>query len=544
MKIRAVLNGVTALAAVGAFYTFAFCMVDDVDDAAITKEKHSQYYYNTATQTVTSPAETMLASANRIIEETYNREAAEMPMDNDLERVNQVIGVTYGYEASPQKAETEGDIDVTPLFSTQTEAQTEVFTTVVPYESPETATESAGAAVDTEPVTEVVTEAETSAVPETVVETESENFDLVPEEGADIIVSDNMLDAADSYSDALHYQNKDNVSIDEINEKMAQMQQSLTTAETTAPVTSSLPESYTEFTLPTFAPTPTTVISSGTFFETIPYIPETSPVTSESIVSQSPAGNEIFTAKIGGVVGEYDAYELVRMIVSTEMSPSFSPEALKAQAVAAYSYVKYHNVNGLVPSVLVKKDIPDEVTAAVDAVWGKCCYYNGEVAQTVYTASTAGRSAASENVWGGKVPYLVSVDTPNDAAADPNYGVISTYSQSDMKYYLENSLGITLSEDPANWLTVTSTVDGKYVSGVNVDNQITISGRKLRESVLKYGIKSWAFDVSYADGEFTFITYGYGHGVGMSQNGANYLGKQGYTYDQILKYYFTGITVE
>ena len=109
---------------------------------------------------------------------------------------------------------------------------------------------------------------------------------------------------------------------------------------------------------------------------------------------------------------------------------------------------------------------------------------------------------------------------------------------------LESSLGITLSEDPANWLTVTSRVDGNYVSGLNVDNQLTISGMRLREKVLKYSIKSWCFDVSYADGEFTFITYGYGHGVGMSQNGANILGKQGYTYDQILAYYFPGITIE
>lgn len=233
------------------------------------------------------------------------------------------------------------------------------------------------------------------------------------------------------------------------------------------------------------------------------------------------------------------------MIVSTEMSPSFSPEALKAQAVAAYSYVKYHNVNGLVPTVLVKRDIPQEVTDAVNAVWGKCCYYNGKVAQTVYTASSAGTTASAVNVWGGAdVPYLTSVATPFDAQSDPNYGVITVFTEDQIRTALESSLGITLSEDPANWLTVTSRVDGNYVSGLNVDNQLTISGMRLREKVLKYSIKSWCFDVSYADGEFTFITYGYGHGVGMSQNGANILGKQGYTYDQILAYYFPGITIE
>ena len=128
-------------------------------------------------------------------------------------------------------------------------------------------------------------------------------------------------------------------------------------------------------------------------------------------------------------------------------------------------------------------------------------------------------------------------------ASDPNYGVITTFSESYIKNALESYLGITLSDNPANWLTVTGRIDGNYVSSVSVDGQVSVSGRKIRENILKYGIKSWCFDVSYADGEFTFVTYGYGHGVGMSQNGANILAKQGYTYDQILQYYFPGITV-
>ena len=112
-----------------------------------------------------------------------------------------------------------------------------------------------------------------------------------------------------------------------------------------------------------------------------------------------------------------------------------------------------------------------------------------------------------------------------------------------MKQVLESTLGITLSDDPANWLTVNGRVDGNYVSSVNVDGQLSVSGRKIREKVLNFGIKSWCFDVSYANGEFTFVTYGYGHGVGMSQNGANILAKQGYTYEDILRFYFPGITV-
>ncbi|MBQ4226336.1 MAG: SpoIID/LytB domain-containing protein, partial [Oscillospiraceae bacterium] len=70
-----------------------------------------------------------------------------------------------------------------------------------------------------------------------------------------------------------------------------------------------------------------------------------------------PSG-EYFTARVHGEVSNYDAYELVCMIVANEMSPSFAPEALKAQAVAAYSYLKYHSYKGLTPSVLTRTPIP------------------------------------------------------------------------------------------------------------------------------------------------------------------------------------------
>lgn len=295
---------------------------------------------------------------------------------------------------------------------------------------------------------------------------------------------------------------------------------------------------------------------AGTRKKSAPF-PETAPMSSfDDVIDSSENGynsyasfdengcGESFTVKANGEIGEYDAYELVCMIVTNEMSPSFNMEALRAQAVAAYSYVRYHADRGLTASVLIKEDVPDRIKEAVSSVWGQCCYYNGQTAQTVYTASTSGYTADAVNVWGGdKVPYLVSKECPFDCEYDPNYGVEKIYSEDEIRNKLENYLGITLSDDPENWINVTGYIDGNYVSEIDIDGQAVISGIQMREKVLGYKIKSASFRVRYSDGEFIFTTYGYGHGVGMSQNGANILANQGYTYIDILKFYYEGITI-
>ncbi len=254
---------------------------------------------------------------------------------------------------------------------------------------------------------------------------------------------------------------------------------------------------------------------------------------------------ETLTAKVHGEIQDFDAYRLVCMITANEVSPSFNLEAIKAQAVAAYSYVRYHNENNLTAAVLVKEDVPDEIKYAVASVWGKRCCYNGRTAQTVYTASTSGYSASAQSVWGGdEVPYLSGRECSFDRDFDPNYGVKETFTADEIRSKLESRLNITLSDDPNDWITVTAYENGNYVKSVNIDGQTSVSGRELREKILNFGIKSAAFRVSYDDGEFTFTTYGYGHGVGMSQNGANYLAGQGWGYIDILKYYYEGITIE
>ena len=317
--------------------------------------------------------------------------------------------------------------------------------------------------------------------------------------------------------------------------------------ETSYETTSSVMVTVTEdITTPAEPPVETTAVPDLiiTLDDTTTTTSETTPAPSDNVSDTTPsAADSVFTVKYGGANHTEDAFTLICQIVNNEISPYFSDEAIKAQAVAAYSYVKYHNDNGLIPSVLVKPNPSQRIVDMVSAVWGKCCYYNGKVAQTVYMASSSGYTASSKNVWGGHFDYLVSVPCPFDAESDPNYGTVKKFSEDSIRKALESYFGITLSGDPNNWIKIVSYIDGNYISKIDIDGQASTTGRKMRESILGYQINSASFDVSYADGVFTFTTYGWGHGVGMSQNGANILAKMGYSYEEILKYYYTGIDV-
>lgn len=520
------MSGLAALTAVGILYSFSLTLVNDVNDAEIATQEYTE---ENSAETDTIPTD--LASINNLGLNSYNKEIIELPDENEMSQVENMIESTEDYEAQPVYNDS---VSITPLFEN---ADEEPAATQVPEEFAETemVTESAAADIP-EPEPEVKTEE-----PEKQTEQETE----APE--TEVIVSENLLISSDNNKIPDEYEHDDSISFVEIAKKMAEMDRAVSKNHGLSADQTEVSNDFWSETVS--SETTTFITSSGTSFETVP-TPEVDPnaggdaVTTTALIYNTLTGQEILTARVDGEVQEFDSYELVCMIVSTEMSPSFSKEALKAQAVAAYSYVKYHNVKGLVPSVLVKHTVPQEVSSAVAEVIGKCVYYNGQPAQTMYTASTAGTSADPKYLWGGAFPYLVSVDTSFDADFDPNWGYVSTYSEAEIKRSLENYLGITLSDDPSNWLKVTSRVNGKYVDGLDVDGQTTISGMKMREKILKYSLKSWAFDVSYADGVFTFVTYGYGHGVGMSQNGANYLGKKGWTYDEILQLYFPGTYIE
>lgn len=494
MKLHTILSGIVALLLVGVFYTFAF-MVEDVDESAISME----YYYSTETEAITDAEKT--------------EQQANVP---------QYIAPV---ETLPAPVENNAVEEITEENSEDTEsAELSAVTTVAPEKNDEENTVSAAPEVKKEDAEEDY----------------PEDFDVDEYNDESAEAKEQSVFGEDTNSDKVLSEEEPTVDEEEI--------ESVTEAETTAPEEKTTEEETITFVFEEETTVETTVPDASDDVIITLWIDDSVQNTETSVSVNVGGGadistSETFTAKFNGSTQTVNAYDLICQIVNNEISTSFSDEAIKAQAIAAYSYVKYHNVNGLTPNVLVKGNVPQRIKDLVSEVWGVTCYYNGNVAQTVYMASSSGYTTDAKNVWGSSVPYLKSVYCPFDVGNDPNYGYQMKVSEENMRTLVEDKLGITLSNNPANWFTVTEIIDGNYVAKVNVDGQKYITGRSMRESILNYKLKSAAFEVTYSDGYFLFTTYGYGHGVGMSQNGANILAKQGYTYEQILKHYFTGIEV-
>ena len=262
-------------------------------------------------------------------------------------------------------------------------------------------------------------------------------------------------------------------------------------------------------------------------------------------------GDETLSVYINGSRHTGSAYDIVCQVVAAEMGAGHK-EALKAQAVAAYTYISYENARGVSPSVAAKTATA-AVKTAVQEVIGEAIYYKGNLAFACYHATSAGRTNSSKDVWGGSYPYLVSVDSSIDEDAY-RYEDTKRISTDVVAAAVEKQLGITLEGDPADWFEVLSYTDGGYNDRMAVGGETQyyydanrkyypITGRVLREAVL--GLRSACFTVEYLDNrdEFLFTTYGYGHGVGMSQTGAILMANQGDSYVDILEHYFPGTTV-
>lgn len=244
----------------------------------------------------------------------------------------------------------------------------------------------------------------------------------------------------------------------------------------------------------------------------------------------------------GGTV-TLNGHELLCRIVNSEIGDNWGEEAIKAQAVAAYTWVRFNDSLGAIPTVGLKSGYSSKIENCVNKVEGQAVMYNGNIINAVYSASTAGYSTTSQDIWGVSYPYLQRVKSEFDNK-DPNWGIETTYTKEEVKERIESQTDIKLSDDVQNWFKIDSAFSGKYISGVTIDGHTSCtyegsSGRITGITLCNlFDVKSNAMEISYKDGVFTFKSYGWGHGVGMSQWGACYYAEAGYKYDQILTHYY------
>lgn len=177
------------------------------------------------------------------------------------------------------------------------------------------------------------------------------------------------------------------------------------------------------------------------------------------------------TLTVNGVTGS--VLDIISQIVYNEMSSTMAPEAMKAQAVAAYTYIQYNG--GKSNSLILKANPPQNVIDAVSSVLGQALYYDGSYALTVYGASSGGATASSGDIWGTQYSYLVSVPCEYDALYDPYYGVVTYMTTAEVRSRIQNAYGISLSDNPSNWIQL-EIGDSGYVCSVCIDGQKTVNG--------------------------------------------------------------------
>lgn len=217
-----------------------------------------------------------------------------------------------------------------------------------------------------------------------------------------------------------------------------------------------------------------------------------------TLMNTGTAETELVTVK--GVPG--DVLMQVAEIVNREIGPSFHEEAIKAQAVAIYTYIKYYN--GDSHDLKGKPNPSQKIIDACASVLGEALYYNGDFALTMFYASSGGITANCSDVFTADIPYLRSVASAYDAAYDPHYGEVIYYSVEQLRRKLQNAYGITLSSNPENWIKIIEG-NGGYVNKVVIDGKVTVRGNSFR-SVMGFKSPKFTYICSVSDEQDTTQT--------------------------------------
>ena len=248
--------------------------------------------------------------------------------------------------------------------------------------------------------------------------------------------------------------------------------------------------------------------------------------------------------------------EYVLGVLAGEMPISFDIEALKAQAVAARSYVlkrieynqdkDYDVIDTVQNQVYLDKEYLknawkdkyveniNKLRKVIKETQGEYVVYDGKVADTLFFSTSNGYTEDCENVFSSSVPYLVSVQSSWDEKTSPVFNDKKTYTVADFCSKLNIECGSEVKIEITK-----KTKTGRVI-------ELKINDKIFSSSILYTSLKlrSTDFTIEQKNKKLTFYTKGFGHGVGMSQYGALGMAKEGYNYKQILMHYYTGTTIE
>lgn len=258
-------------------------------------------------------------------------------------------------------------------------------------------------------------------------------------------------------------------------------------------------------------------------------------------------------------------------VLAAEMPANFPEEALKAQAVAARTYTLYkiemYEEGMDIPSVHKGAQLCSDpshckayydVQAKAEELWGDnadfyiskmadavkdtdgmIATYDGKPIAAVFHAASGEKTEAAVNVWGSDIPYLVSVDSSGGEESKYYNDTVTVNKNDFANAFKEQYPSAVFAEDPSTWFRDSHRSEAGGIIDVLVGN-VRVSGTKVREIA---GLKSTNFTYQVDGENLIFTTTGYGHGVGMSQYGAKAMAEEGYTFDQIIKHYYTGVEI-
>ncbi len=273
-------------------------------------------------------------------------------------------------------------------------------------------------------------------------------------------------------------------------------------------------------------------------------------------------GEDVLSVMISsdGRIDEIEMKEYLVGCVAAEMPAVYHSQALKAQTVACYTYALYMqqknryenaditdnpNIHQAYIGISERREkwgddfqiYEDKVSKAVDEVYGMFMTYNGEPILAVYHSLNAGSTYSAKSLWGSRIPYLISVESPGDKLS-PDYLSKHEFTEKEFASLAEEE-NIILSDDAKNFIGEIKRDESGYVNSVVLGNK-EISGEEFRNI---FSLRSSCFETEY-NGKFIITVKGHGHGAGMSQYGADYMARQGFSWQEILRHYYAGIEIE